>query len=112
MLMFNHKTVLGLVVAAAALVPSAFGQAITVNTDVTAVDLIAALVGPGVTVQNPIISGASQALGLFEDTSDPPIFGFSSGIALATGSAKNIIVGPNDSNGTSSFNGEPGDSDL
>jgi hypothetical protein len=101
MLMFN----------VAALAQSALG-AITVSTVVDVGDLINALVGPGVTVLNPEMSGGPQALGLFEDTSDPPIFGFSSGIALGTGSAKNIIVGPNDSNGTSLSYGLPGDADL
>jgi hypothetical protein len=108
---FNRKTVFGLV-AAAALAPSAFaGQAITVDTDVTAEQLVAQLVGPGVTVTNARISGGSKSLGFFEDASPEPIFGFSSGIALSTGNVNNVI-GPNNSPAAGQNNGGDGDAQL
>jgi hypothetical protein len=54
-MMFNQKTVLGLVVAAA-LAPSACGQGIMIDSDVTAMDLVEELLGRGVEFRNAILT--------------------------------------------------------
>jgi hypothetical protein len=107
----NCKTVFGLV-AAAALAPCAFGTSITIDTNVIAQQLVDRLVGTGVNTFNARFnSSGSQALGLFEDASHTPIFGFSSGIALSTGSVYNVI-GPNTLPDAGQNNGGKGDKQL
>jgi hypothetical protein len=107
----NCKTAFGLV-AAAALLPCAFAAAITIDTNVIAQNLVDQLVGTGVNTFNARFSSAgTQALGLFEDASLTPIFGFSSGIALSTGSVYNVI-GPNTLPDAGQNNGGDGDKQL
>jgi hypothetical protein len=110
--MLSHcKTVFGLV-AAAAFAPCAFGTSITVDTNVTAQQLVDRLIGTGVNTFNArFTSAGSQALGFFEDASLPPIFGFSSGIALSTGSVNNVI-GPNTLPDAGQNNDGDGDNQL
>jgi hypothetical protein len=108
----NRKTVFGLVLGAA-LAPIASGE-ITVNTKITAQELVDKLVGPGVITSNVKITGGlgTDALGFFYDSTTPePIFGFASGIALSTGAVQNVI-GPNDSEFASVDNDGPGDPQL
>jgi hypothetical protein len=111
-MLFNCRTVFGLF-AAAALAPCASGKpAITIDTDVIAQTLVDRLVGTGVQTFNARFSSAgSHALGLFEDASPTPIFGFSSGIALSTGSVNNVI-GPNTAPDAGQNNGGGGDNQL
>jgi hypothetical protein len=112
-MIFNRNTMFGVVAAAALVAPSAFGEeAITVDTDVTAQQLVDRLVGLGVDAFNAkITTKGSQALGFFHDSSPTPIFGFSSGIALSTGSVNNVI-GPNTLPDAGQNNQGNGDTDL
>jgi hypothetical protein len=117
-MMFNRKTVLGLAVAAA-LLPSAFGTGIIVDTDATAEQLVALLVGPGVMVKNIKLIGAASQSAIFTDESDDLVFGFTDGIVLSTGTVNNVR-GPADDRGNQGTNvfipgtrtTVPGDADI
>jgi hypothetical protein len=115
-MLFNHKTVLGLAVAAA-LAPSSFGTGITVNTNPSAVELVAALVGPGVMVKNIKFTGGAAQSATFTDGNINTVFGFTDGIVLSTGTVNNVLGPPDDkgNQGTNVFiNGTafPGDTDI
>ena len=79
------------------------------DTDLTATDLVNALLGSGVTVSNVTYTGINSAAGTFSGGTG--IIGFESGIILSTGNIADV-VGPNEDSGTTTDNGQPGDSDL
>ncbi len=93
--------------------PAAAPEGSLVTTDLasglTPLDLVAALVGPGVTVSNVTYTGANIAAGTF--TGGSGIVGFESGIVLGTGNIASV-VGPNASDSTTTVNALPGDADL
>jgi hypothetical protein len=88
----------------------------TVDTTVTATQLAAALVGPGVEVSNVVFTGGAGSTGSFSFT-DPTVVGFGQGIVMTSGSATDV-VGPNLAEDTSTAHvdppgiGGPGDADL
>jgi hypothetical protein len=112
-MMFNHKTVLGIVAAASLAPRSAFGSnaGIAINSAVTADDLVNALIGDGVIFENATLTGAVGTAAIFDDTSSEAIFGFSAGIALSTGNVTHL-KGPNDRKDRSTNNHATGDVDL
>lgn len=75
----------------------------------TPADLVAALVGPGVSVSNIVYQGVSVAAGTFSGGAG--IVGFDSGIILSSGNIASV-PGPNDLGNTTTNNGQPGDPDL
>jgi uncharacterized repeat protein (TIGR01451 family) len=91
------------------------------DSSLTAQALAQSLVGSGVTISNVTYTGSARAAGNF--TSSKNILGFTSGVALSTGSVRNV-VGPNcvsgpspaandeDDTGISVDNVQPGDADL
>lgn len=72
-------------------------------------DLVASLVGAGVTTSNATYVGAETAAGTF--SSGDPAIGFNAGIILSSG-AVGDVVGPNTSDGTTTNHGTAGDADL
>jgi hypothetical protein len=111
--MFNHKTVLGLVVAAA-LAPGGSDAAISIDTDATAAQLVAVLAGPGVETRNPTFTGSDAQSATFADANDPNVFGtdFGTGIVLSTGNVA-FILGPASGEGQQSVQtGGAGDVDI
>jgi hypothetical protein len=79
------------------------------DSTLTPAALAQSLVGAGVAISNVKYTGAQRAAGTF--TSSSNILGFTSGIVLSSGSARNV-AGTNCENGMSVDNGEPGDADL
>jgi uncharacterized repeat protein (TIGR01451 family) len=79
------------------------------DSTLTPTALAQSLVGAGVAISNVKYTGALRAAGTF--TSSSNILGFTSGIVLSSGSARNV-AGTNCENGMSVDNGEPGDADL
>ncbi len=79
------------------------------DSTLTPAALAQTLVGPGVAISNITYTGALRAAGKF--TSSSNIVGFSDGIILSSGSARNV-AGQNCKDGMSVDNGEPGDGDL
>jgi hypothetical protein len=79
------------------------------DSTLTPAALAQSLVGAGVAISNVKYTGALRAAGTF--TSSSNILGFTSGIVLSSGSARNV-AGTNCKNGMSVDNGEPGDADL
>jgi hypothetical protein len=110
-MMFTHKTVLGLV-AAAALAHSTSGAGITLNTGVTADQLVTELIGDGVKFRNAVLTTASGASAIFTDDSSKAIFGFSNGVALSTGAVQSIVGTVTNEPLGSVMNGLAGDVDL
>jgi hypothetical protein len=78
-------------------------------TTLTPADLVAALIGPGVTVSNIVYQGAPVAGGTF--TGGAGIVGFNTGVILSSGNISSV-PGPNDIPNTTTNNGQPGDPDL
>ena len=93
--------------------PAELSPSITADlTTLTPADLVAALIGSGPDapiITNITYSGANIAAGTFTGGSDA--IGFENGIILSSGNITSI-VGPNTSDGISTNNGLPGDSDL
>ncbi|MBI9034312.1 MAG: choice-of-anchor L domain-containing protein, partial [Bacteroidales bacterium] len=84
-------------------------RSITVDARVSLEELVAELLGSGITVSN--ITGSntgSDAAGVFSGSSN---LGIESGIVLTSGKARNVI-GPNTETGISGSNGLGSDSDL
>ena len=79
------------------------------TTGITPDDLANTLVGSGVTVSNVTYVGSNTAAGLFSGGTG--IIGFEDGIILSSGNM-NDIVGPNQSDSTSTDQNTPGDPDL
>lgn len=79
------------------------------DSKLTPAALAQTLVGPGVQISNVTYTGAFRAAGKF--TSSSNIIGFTDGIVLSSGSARNV-AGYNCEDGMSVDNGEPGDADL
>lgn len=79
------------------------------NQGVTIDDVVAKLVGPGVTVSNITFTGDPRAVGLFNGGTG--IIGFESGIVLSSGRIQDV-VGPNVSNSMSTNFNNPGDPTL
>src|SRR5277367_6254 len=79
------------------------------DTTLTPTAMAQSLVGAGVAISNVKYRGALRAAGTF--TSSSNVLGFTSGIVLSSGSARNV-AGLNCKNGLSVDNGEPGDADL
>jgi hypothetical protein len=92
-------------------VPKAGTDAL-VTTDMSALtlpQLVEALLGPGVTASNVVLSGAPIAAGTFQGGLS--IVSIDSGIVLSSGDIASVL-GPNMSDGTSTINNTPGDVDL
>ena len=79
------------------------------DSTLTPTALAQSLVGAGVAISNVKYTGALRAAGTF--TSSSNVLGFTSGIVLSSGSARNV-AGSNCSPEMSVDNGEPGDPDL
>lgn len=84
------------------------------GSGITANDLVANLVGPGVSFSNVSFTGvqggtATASAGLF--TQGQTIFGIDEGTVLCSGRIANSL-GPNASSSTGTDNGLPGDADL
>jgi hypothetical protein len=79
------------------------------DSTLTPTALAQSLVGTGVAISNVTYTGAKRAAGKF--TSSSNILGFTNGIVLSNGSARNV-AGTNCEDGMSVDNGEPGDADL
>ena len=79
------------------------------DSTLTPTALAQSLVGAGVAIKNVKYTGALRAAGTF--TSSANVLGFTSGIVLSSGSARNV-AGMNCEDGMSVDNGEPGDVDL
>src|ERR1700678_3278375 len=79
------------------------------DSTLTPAALAQSLVGAGVAISNVKYTGALRAAGTF--TSSSNVLGFTNGIVLSSGSARNV-AGTNCENGMSVDNGEPGDADL
>lgn len=79
------------------------------DSTLTPAALAQSLVGAGVAISNVKYTGALRAAGTF--TSSSNILGFTNGIVLSSGSARNV-AGTNCEDGMSVDNGEPGDTDL
>jgi hypothetical protein len=75
----------------------------------SAADLAATIIGPGVVIQNVGFSGNDLAAGTFQGGTG--ILGFESGIVLSSGNM-NSIVGPNTLDDTSTVNSTGSDPDL
>jgi len=80
-----------------------------VLTEDTPENVVAILVGSGITYQNITYAGAPQALGQF--TGGTGIIGFDAGIILSTGNI-GFAVGPNEFDDVTAVNDQPGDPDL
>jgi hypothetical protein len=78
-------------------------------TTLTPNDLVATLIGAGVTVSNVTYAGVPIAAGRF--TGGSGIIGFGSGIILSTGNIASVS-GPNALSNTSTNNNQPGDPNL
>jgi hypothetical protein len=79
------------------------------DSTLTPAALAQSLVGPGVAISNVKYRGALRAAGMF--TSSSNVLGFTNGIVLSSGSARNV-AGSNCEDGMSVDNGQPGDPDL
>ena len=79
------------------------------DSALTPTALAQSLVGPGVAISNVKYRGALRAAGTF--TSSSNVLGFTNGIVLSSGSARNV-AGTNCEDGMSVDNGQPGDPDL
>jgi hypothetical protein len=75
----------------------------------TAAQLAATLVGPGITVNSASFTGSGLAGGTFSDPAAS--VGLAQGIVLSSGNVHDV-VGPNDSGGTTTQLGQPGSADL
>ncbi|MDP1622589.1 MAG: IPTL-CTERM sorting domain-containing protein [Bacteroidales bacterium] len=76
--------------------------------------LVASLVGPGITFSNVTFTGVQGGTGTASAggfTGGMAIFGIDQGVVLSSGRAVNSL-GPNNSGGTGTSNGLPGDPDL
>ena len=80
-----------------------------VTSSDTPENVVAVLVGTGITYQNINYVGAADALGKF--TGGTGIIGFEDGIIMGSGNI-NDVVGPNVQDGITTENGQPGDADL
>ena len=78
------------------------------NSNITPEEMVALLVGGGVTYSNVTYTGVPVASGSFGGTSN---IGFDYGIILTSGKAS-ISAGPNNSGSAGFDNGAPGDPDL
>jgi hypothetical protein len=79
------------------------------NSGLTPEDLVAKLLGPGITVSNVTYNGANCAAGTFSGGTG--IIGFEEGIVLSSGDIA-LVVGPNNQTAATKDNGYPGDTDL
>lgn len=77
---------------------------------ITPEDLVAELLGPGISASNVTYSGVNGASGLFEGAAAP--IGFDRGVVLSSGSIADLVPGPNESDGSSTYTGSGGDDDL
>ena len=77
--------------------------------EATLTELLQCLVGPGVEVDNAVLTAAPGAAGLF--TGGTGILGIGQGLVLSSGSIT-TLVGPNLADDTSFDNSAPGDADL
>jgi hypothetical protein len=112
-MMFHHKTVLGLVTAAA-FAPNAFGTGIEVVTEgITGEVLVAALIGDDMLVKNILLTtGGDKSVATFTDDSDELVFGFTDGIILSTGTVNNVLGPPSAASNQGRSNMLPGDTDI
>jgi hypothetical protein len=79
------------------------------NMGVAPADLVATILGSGVSVSNVRFTGTNVSAGRFSGGTG--IIGFDCGIILSSGSAGSVI-GPNVNDGITTVNGTPGDPDL
>ncbi|HZJ48918.1 MAG TPA: choice-of-anchor L domain-containing protein, partial [Acidimicrobiia bacterium] len=80
-----------------------------VTSSDTAENVVAVLVGTGITFENINYVGAEDAIGQFSGGTG--IIGFESGVILGSGNINNV-VGPNEVDDDTTAHGEPGDADL
>ncbi|ODA91145.1 hypothetical protein ATY41_00095 [Leifsonia xyli subsp. xyli] len=104
----------GAVLAAAAFVPqsasASTGQSVADLSSTSVEELVASLVGPGVTVSNATFTGHSAAVGLFSGMG--AALGLEGGVALSTGRVKDGVLGPHGASKASTDLDQPGDHDL
>jgi hypothetical protein len=120
-MMFNQKTVLGLVVAAAAFAPSAFGQGTGVvlvqtgDDGINVNDLVEELIGDSnVLLRNAKLTGGSRGsnFATFQDLNTPTTFGIPRGIILSTGTVNNVLGPANNKTDQGRNNFLDGDDDI
>jgi hypothetical protein len=86
------------------------GQVVEDKTSISLEQIVAALVGPGVTVSNVSYTGDDRAVGTFAGMS--ALGGITQGVALSTGAVRTALPGPNtDLSGSTSFQ-TAGDGDV
>ena len=84
-------------------------DALIIDDTLNAAQLAQLLVGSGVTVSNALLMGAAGSAGSFTGGAD--ILGLGAGIVLGSGAVMDVI-GPNQSDATTTSWSTPGDSDL
>ena len=94
--------------SALVLFPALVPAQVTVNTDVTAIQMAKAFAGKGIRTRSTVFRGNAKAMGYYEAEAGLPIF---DGVILSTGKATDL-VGPNDNPGVSTFMERGGDKDL
>lgn len=102
--------------AAAVITPLSAGQSVsTVADGLTPEQIVASLVGSGISVSNVVYTGAGSAFGIADGVG---AIGINNGVVLSSGSVqvtpgdKGGLVGPNEDDGYSQGFGNPGDPDL
>jgi hypothetical protein len=81
----------------------------SLSDGVTAAQLAASLVGPGITVNSASFVGDGRAAGTFDDPAAS--VGLAGGIVLSSGDVHDVI-GPNDASNTTTNLGQPGSTEL
>ncbi len=111
--MKNHKylSLAGLLSISILLCDSNVATAqLQVDTDVTAIDLVETIIGPGITTSNVNLDCANLAFASFSGGITTNI-GLDSGVLLTTGEAETAI-GPNTSSASTTIQATAGDADL
>ncbi len=103
------KNALCVFVVSLLVIVSGAAHAMSINPTSNADDLVASLLGSGVTVVSSSFSGANGAAGLFSGASGA--IGINSGVILTSGLAS-LAVGPNDQSGAGVDNGISGTGQL
>jgi hypothetical protein len=110
---FKALLVVAILLIAAPNVFASNGSIVTedLTGTLTAADLVLTLLGEdsGATVSNITFTGDERAAGVFSGGTG--LVGFESGVVLSSGRI-NDVVGPNDSDSTTTALGQPGDPDL
>jgi hypothetical protein len=84
-----------------------------IDPDVTAMELVEELLGPGVEFRNVnLTAGGDKPFAIFTDDTVPTVFGFERGIILSTGTVNNVLGPPSENGNEGRNNFQPGDTDL